>query len=72
MDKPSIIIGNTIMAKGSANMEKDHNTHGALPQDEIDLTKEKLGLPDKKFYVPAEVIEHFRTRFSDLTKEAEK
>ena len=43
-----------------------------LPQDEIDLTKEKLGLPDKKFYVPAEVIEHFRTRFSDLTNEAEK
>ena len=73
MDKPSIIIGNTIMAKGSASMEKDHNTHGApLPQDEIDLTKEKLGLPDKKFYVPTEVIEHFRTRFSDLTNDAEK
>ena len=73
MDKPSIIIGNTIMAKGSASMEKDHNTHGApLPQDEIDLTKEKLGLPDKKFYVPAEVIEHFRNRHADLTKEAEK
>lgn len=50
MNKPSIIIGNTVMAKGSANMEKDHNTHGApLSQDEIDLTKKKLGLPDKKF-----------------------
>jgi transketolase len=46
MDKPSIIIGNTVMAKGTVNMEKDHNTHGApLPQEEIDLTKEKLGLP---------------------------
>ena len=42
MDEISIIIGNTIMAKGSANMEKDHNTWCPLPQDEIDLTK-KLG-----------------------------
>ena len=67
MNKPSIIIGNTVMAKGSANMEKDHNTHGApLSQDEIDLTKKKLGLPDKKFFVPEQVVEHFRTRFNDL------
>ena len=35
------------MAKGTANMEGDHNTHGApLPQDEISATKLKLGLPD--------------------------
>jgi len=67
MNKPSIIIGNTVMAKGSANMEQDHNTHGApFSQNEIDLTKEKLGLPDKKFFVPEQVIEHFRTRFNDL------
>ena len=67
MNKPSIIIGNTVMAKGSANMEQDHNTHGApLSQDEIDLTKKKLGLPDKKFFVPEQVIEHFRTRFNNL------
>ena len=67
MNKPSIIIGNTVMAKGSANMEQDHNTHGApLSQNEIDLTKEKLGLPDKKFFVPEQVIEHFRSRFNDL------
>jgi len=40
--RPSIIIGNTIMAKGTATMEKDHNTHGApLPQEEIDASKEK-------------------------------
>ena len=71
MDKPSIIIGNTIMAKGAANMEADHNTHGApLPQDEIDSTKQNLGLPDKKFYVPGEVIEHFSHRFSDLINES--
>jgi len=71
MVKPSIIIGKTVMAKGSVNMEGDHNTHGApLPQDEIDATKEKLGLPAKKFYVPLEVVDHFSHRFSDLIKEA--
>jgi len=71
MDKPSIIIGKTVMARGAATMEMDHNTHGApLPKEEIEKTKEKLGLPAKKFYVPSEVIEHFSQRFSDLTLEA--
>jgi len=66
--KPSIIIGKTIMAKGTANMEGDHNTHGApLPEDEISATKLKLGLPDDKFYLPAEVIAHFQTRFETLS-----
>ena len=55
------------MAKGSATMEGDHETHGApLPQDEINETKEKLGLPLESFYLPNEVISHFQKRFSDL------
>ena len=74
--KPSIIIGNTIMAKGTANMEGDHNTHGApLPQDEISATKLKLGLPDDAFYFPPEVKTHFQSRFkvlSEMSKEWEK
>jgi len=68
MEKPSIIIGSTIMAKGTATMERDHNTHGApLPQEEIVASKEKLGLPDEPFYCPSEVIDHFRERFLSLT-----
>jgi transketolase len=68
MEKPSIIIGSTIMAKGTATMERDHNTHGApLPQEEIVASKEKLGLPDEPFYCPPEVIDHFRERFLSLT-----
>jgi len=64
MDKPSIIIGKTIMAKGSAGMEGSHETHGApLPQDEIDATKEKLGLPQESFYIPDEVKSYFQTNF---------
>ena len=67
-NRPSIIIGNTIMAKGTASMEGDHNTHGApLPQDEIDRSKQKLGLPNEKFYFPTEVKEHFQSRYSKLS-----
>ena len=67
VDRPSLIIGTTIMAKGSATMEGDHETHGApLPQDEINQTKEKFGLPIESFYLPNEVISHFQKRFSDL------
>ena len=70
VDRPSLIIGNTIMAKGSANMEEDHETHGApLPQEEIDETKEKLGLPPDPFYLPNEVINYFQTRFSSLSSD---
>ena len=66
--EPSIIIGNTIMAKGTATMERDHNTHGApLPQEEIDATKEKLGISSEAFYYPEEVKSHFRKRFSTLS-----
>ncbi|MDC0215405.1 transketolase [Candidatus Marinimicrobia bacterium] len=67
VNKPSIIIGETIMAYGAADMEGDHETHGVpLPQDEIDATKEKLGLPNEKFYLPVDIMNHFQSRFSQL------
>ena len=72
VNRPSIIIGETTMAYGAAEMEGDHKTHGApLPQEEIDATKQKLGLPNEKFYLPAEVINHFQHRFDLLRNEVE-
>ncbi len=69
IEKPSIIVGETIIGNGCANLEGDHNTHGVpLPQNEIDQTKEKLGLPNNQFYVPQCVIDHFQKRFSDLSE----
>ena len=71
VDRPSLIIGTTIMAKGSATMEGDYETHGApLPHEEIKATKEKLGLPLEPFYLPSEVIAHFQNRFEGLNKNA--
>ena len=67
VDRPSLIIGTTFMAQGSATMEGDHETHGApLPQEEIDATKEKLGLPEEKFYLPKVVVDYFQSRFAEL------
>jgi transketolase len=69
MEKPSIIIGKTIMAHGTANREGDHNTHGApLPQEEIDATKEKLGLAPESLYCPDVVKSHFQSRYESLHK----
>ena len=71
VDRPSLIIGTTIMAKGSATMEGDYETHGApLPHEEIKATKEKLGLPLEPFYLPSKVITHFQNRFEELNKNA--
>jgi len=73
IEKPSIIIGNTIMAKGCANVEGDHNTHGApLSPEEIYDTKTKLGLnPDKFFELPKEVLDEFQKSYSYLREEVE-
>lgn len=66
---PSLIIGRTIMAQACATLEGDHNTHGTpLPFDEIEDTKNKMGLPNEIFYVPQEAIAHFRSRFSGLNE----
>ena len=73
VDRPSLIIGKTVMAKGAANVEGDHETHGApLDHDEIKATKEKLGLPDEQFYLPEEVKNHFQARFAKLLETAEE
>lgn len=68
IERPNLIIGETIIGNGCANMEGDHNTHGVpLPEEEIEQTKEKFGLPNKQFYVPRCVTKHFQKRFRDLS-----
>ena len=55
--KPSIIICKTIIGFGSPNRAGTSNAHGEpFPAEEIELMKEKLGLPkDKSFFVPDEI-----------------
>jgi transketolase len=66
--KPSLIIGHTIIAKGSFSMEGKSASHGApFSEKEIEETKKLLDLPaDKTFYMPEDVAAHFRSRFPAL------
>ena len=73
VEKPSVIIGETIMAYGTANVEGDHNTHGApLSHEEIRLTKEKLNInPDKLFQISDKVLDDFRASYKYAKQEVE-
>jgi transketolase len=59
--KPSLIIAHTLIAKGSAHMEGNEESHGApLGESEVKASKEKLGCNgDMTFDVPKEVYEIF-------------
>ena len=65
IEKPTAIIGHTTMAKGCANVEGDHETHGApLSPEEIAASKVKMGLnPNEFFALPQNVVEYFRESF---------
>lgn len=67
IERPNLIIGETVIGNGCANMEGDHNTHGVpLTVEEIEQTKEKFGLPNKQFYVPQCITDNFQKRFDGL------
>ncbi|NRA66424.1 MAG: transketolase [Pseudobacteriovorax sp.] len=71
--KPLLIIGDTTMAKGSANMEGSHKTHGSpLPADERLATKKNLGLNDEEFFAPAEIKAHFQRNFDARREEVKQ
>lgn len=64
-NRPTLIIGNSVMAKGVATMEGDHETHGApLPAEERTKTRKLLGLEGDDFYCPPAAIQHFQKNFA--------
>ena len=59
--KPSIIIVRTHIGYGSPHKQDTADAHGSpLGEEELKLTKKHLGWPDKKFYIPREVVTHMR------------
>lgn len=62
-DQPSLISVRTIIGYGSPNKANSTKAHGSpLGIDEVRLTKENLGWPlEPDFYIPDDVIGHFRT-----------
>jgi transketolase len=66
-DKPSIIIGRTVIAKGSYSLENSSKSHGSpFSEDEIKLTKEKLKIPHDSFFCNEDIIGHFQRNFDTL------
>jgi len=65
-EKPLLIIGTSVMAKGAATLENSHKTHGEpLPADERVKTKAKLGIPDgAEFFTDDRALKHFRRKFA--------
>ncbi len=63
-NKPTLILLNSIIGKGSPNMAGTHDVHGApLGNDEIILTRKNIGIPeDQDFYVAPEAVEYFKNR----------
>lgn len=67
--RPCMIIIHTVIGRGSPHKEGTHNAHGApLGVEEIKLTKELLGLPQKDFYVVDGVYDFFAARREQCAK----
>lgn len=73
-DKPTLVICNTIIGKGSPNKADTASAHGEpLGAEEIVLTKRNLGLPeDQKFFVNEAVLTLFQQRLKSLKRLSKK
>ncbi len=71
--RPSIILCRTIIGYGLPTKANTSGIHGSpAGKDELAKAKENVGWPvEPMFYVPEEILEHFRSR-QDAGKQAEK
>ncbi len=70
-EKPVFIEMRTVIGKGSPNKAGTHKVHGSpLGDEELQLTKEALGLPEEDFAVMQPVIDFFaEKRQEDASRE---
>ncbi|MCB2202532.1 transketolase [bacterium] len=62
--RPSLIVVDTTIGHGLPTVQGTEKAHGSPPGwDEIDQAKENAGWSkESRFYIPEDVLEHFRTR----------
>ncbi|TVR71803.1 MAG: transketolase [Spirochaetaceae bacterium] len=67
--KPTLVILESEIGRGSPNKAGSHAVHGAaLGDDEVAATKKAIGLdPGEMFYIDPEATAFFRTRREELT-----
>ncbi len=62
---PRLIIARTIIGKGSPHKAGTFKVHGSpLGVDEVQATKEALGIPQEPFYVPQSVTDFFNKKIT--------
>jgi transketolase len=70
-DQPTLICCKTVIGFGSPNKEGKEDCHGApLGDDEIQLTRERLGWTAGAFEVPAEIASEWNARDKGAAAEA--
>ena len=70
-DKPTLICCKTVIGFGSPNKEGKEECHGApLGDDEIRLTRERLGWQHAPFEVPAELYSQWDAKAAGASKES--
>ncbi|MCL6414123.1 transketolase [Aestuariirhabdus sp. Z084] len=71
-DQPTLICCKTVIGFGSPNKEGKEDCHGApLGDDEIALTRERLGWQHGPFEVPADLYEQWNARQAGAEREAQ-
>ena len=72
--KPTLIVVDTIIGFGSPNKQDSFSAHGSpLGKDELRNAKRELGWPEnEEFYIPDEVLHHFRTSIDTGRSHEEK
>jgi transketolase len=72
-DQPSLIILRTHIGYGSPNKQDTEKAHGSpLGEEEVRLTKQAYGWdPDQQFFVPDEVLAHFKQTAGERGAKAE-
>ncbi|HPZ09049.1 MAG TPA: transketolase, partial [Candidatus Eremiobacteraeota bacterium] len=60
-ERPSLIIADTIIGYGSPNRSGKSKVHGEpLGDEEMALTRKALSWPEERFYIPSDVLAHYR------------
>ena len=71
--RPSLIVLNSIIAKGSPHLAGSHEAHGApLGQEEVRAAKKSLGIDeDQEFFIHPDAVAYFDNRKEDWKKKYE-
>ncbi|NQS77059.1 MAG: transketolase [Peptococcaceae bacterium] len=72
-EKPSLILVRTHIGYGSPNKQDSADAHGApLGEEELKLTRERLGWPQESFHIDQQVQNYYRRALEDGKSQEDK